>query len=83
MQHCVSDHFQPTLHAAPDGSSPAHVSMVPPCVGLPIGLSPCYRPGIGSTRSAALMTCSQMVRLLSVLELQDNCSEPISTYTVI
>ena len=49
--------------------------MVPPCVGLPTDLSPCYRQGIGSTRTAALMTCSQMVSLLSVLEWKEHCSE--------
>ena len=35
-------------------------------IGLPTTLSPCCRQGIGTTRTAALMTCSQIVSVYAV-----------------
>ena len=38
-------------------------------IGLPTGLSPHCRPGIGSTHTAALMTCFQMVSFMYIPQL--------------
>ena len=56
-------YFQLALHVDPV-SSILHVSIVPPHIGLPTSLSPCCRPGIGSTHTAALMTCFQVVSFM-------------------